>query len=132
MYSLLKKLLTKSIDLLLVFILSPILLFRRRYEAASAVSKIKDGLSISFVCRGNIIRSVFAEHLYNKYTGDNKASSFSTLNYNFRNPPLNALKESKNYLFPILYERVNCLNDIKDTNDFKTFLVNFKRLNNQY
>ncbi len=41
-----------------------------------------------------------------------------------------SLKESKNYLFPILYERVNCLNDIKDTNDFKTFLINFKRLNN--
>ena len=96
-YLFLKKLLTKSFDLLLVFILSPFLLFRRRYEAASAVSKIKDGLSVSFVCRGNIIRSVFAEHLYNKYTGDNKASSFSTLNYNYRNPPLNALKESKNY-----------------------------------
>ena len=41
-----------------------------------------------------------------------------------------SLKESKNYLFPILYERLNCLNDIKDTNDFKIFLVNFKRLNN--
>ncbi len=41
-----------------------------------------------------------------------------------------SLKESKNYLFPILYERVNRLNDIKDTNDFKAFLVNFKRLNN--
>ena len=40
------------------------------------------------------------------------------------------LKESKNYLFPILYERVNCLNEIKDNNDFKIFLVNFKRLNN--
>ena len=29
-----------------------------------------------------------------------------------------------------MYERVSCLKDIKDTNDFKTFLVNFKRLNN--
>ena len=43
-----------------------------------------------------------------------------------------SIKESKNYLFPILYERLNCLNDIKDTNDFKTFLVNFKRLNNHF
>ena len=41
-----------------------------------------------------------------------------------------SLKDSKNYLFPILYERVKCLNDVKDTNDFKSFLVNFKRLNN--
>jgi len=41
-----------------------------------------------------------------------------------------SLKESKNYLFPILYERVKLLNDVKDTTDFKIFLVNFKRLNN--
>ncbi len=41
-----------------------------------------------------------------------------------------SLKESKNYSFPILCERVKCLNDIQNIDDFKTFLVNFKRLNN--
>ena len=41
-----------------------------------------------------------------------------------------SLKDAKNYLFPILYERVNHINDVKDTSDFKLFLVNFKRLNN--
>ncbi len=41
-----------------------------------------------------------------------------------------SLEESSNYNFPILYERVKHINDMKNKNDFKHFLVNFKRLNN--
>jgi len=136
-YLLFKKLLTKSIDLLLVFSFSLILFIRRRYEAKSAVGKIKDGFSVSFVCRGNIIRSVFAEHLYNKYTGDNKASSYSTLNYNFRNPPLNALKASTNYNVSIEKHLSKFFAHKKDTvyfvMDIKQYLfLKQRKVNNVY
>ena len=114
-YLLFEKLLIKSINLITVFIFSLILLVRRRYESTSAVEKIKDGLSVSFVCRGNIIRSVFAEHLYNKQTGNNKASSYSTLSYNFRSPPLNAIKASKNYNVSIENHRSKFFTHKKDT-----------------
>ena len=58
---------------------------------------------------------------------------FILKNQNFRDDIITSvfsLKDAKNYLFPILYERVNHINDVKDTSDFKLFLVNFKRLNN--
>ena len=58
---------------------------------------------------------------------------FTLKNKNFRDDIITSvfsLKDAKNYLFPILYERVNHINDVKDTSDFKLFLVNFKRLNN--
>ena len=58
---------------------------------------------------------------------------FILKNQNFRDDIITSvfsLKDAKNYLFPILYERVNNINDVKDTSDFKLFLVNFKRLNN--
>ena len=58
---------------------------------------------------------------------------FILKNQNFRDDiilSVLSLKDAKNYLFPILYERVNHINDVKDTSDFKLFLVNFKRLNN--
>ena len=58
---------------------------------------------------------------------------FILKNHNFRDDIITSvfsLKDAKNYLFPILYERVNHINDVKDTSDFKLFLVNFKRLNN--
>ena len=41
-----------------------------------------------------------------------------------------SLEESPNYTFPVLYERVKRINDMKHNSDFKLFLVNFKRLNN--
>ena len=58
---------------------------------------------------------------------------FILKNQNFRDDIITSvfsLKDAKNYLFPILYERVKHINDVKDTSDFKLFLVNFKRLNN--
>jgi len=58
---------------------------------------------------------------------------FILKNHNFRDDIITSvfsLKDAKNYLFPILYERVKHINDVKDTSDFKLFLVNFKRLNN--
>ena len=58
---------------------------------------------------------------------------FILKNQNFRDDIITSvfsLKDAKNYLFPILYERVKNINDVKDTSDFKLFLVNFKRLNN--
>ena len=58
---------------------------------------------------------------------------FILKNQNFRDDIITSvfsLKDAKNYPFPILYERVNHINDVKDTSDFKLFLVNFKRLNN--
>ena len=58
---------------------------------------------------------------------------FILKNQNFRDDIITSvfsLKDAKNYLFPILYQRVKHINDVKETSDFKYFLVNFKRLNN--
>ena len=113
----------------------PFALRRAGYSIVQILMKLKLNISIndlftealkSYENSSKIIKLDLIDFIIDKV-------KFILKKQNFRDDIIESvisLKESKNYLFPILYERVNCLNDIKDTNDFKTFLVNFKRLNN--
>ena len=113
----------------------PFALRRAGYSIVQILMKLKLNISIndlftealkSYENSSKIIKLDLIDFIIDKV-------KFILKKQNFRDDIIESvisLKESKNYLFPILYERVNRLNDIKDTNDFKTFLVNFKRLNN--
>ena len=113
----------------------PFALRRAGFSVAQILIKFKLNISIS---------DLFTES-FNSYKNSSKIIKldlvdfiidkvrFILKNQNFRDDIITSvfsLKDAKNYSFPILYERVNHINDVKDTSDFKLFLVNFKRLNN--
>ncbi len=113
----------------------PFALRRAGFSIAQILMKLKLNISIN---------DLFTEAL-NSYKNSSKIIKLDLVDFiidkvkfilkkqNFRGDIIESvftLKGSQNYLLPILYQRVKCLNDIKDTNDFKIFLVNFKRLNN--
>ncbi len=113
----------------------PFALRRAGFSIVQIIMKLKLNVSIndlftealkSYKNSSKIVKSDLVDFIVDKV-------KFIFKKQNYRDDIIESvlsLKESKNYLFPTLYERVICLNDIKDSGDFKIFLVNFKRLNN--
>ena len=88
---------------------------------------LTDNMNIVFVCRGNIIRSAFAENYFNKLT-ENRSYSCGTLYKSERLSPVKALEAAKNIDVDLQDHKSKYINDLEiDVSNSIYFVMNPKQ-----